>query len=72
MHNPSEDYMGAVIQILCYLKSSLGKGLMFSKNDHLNIEGYTDADWVGNILDRKSTSSYFNYICGRKLSYMEE
>ena len=55
MHNPSEDHMGAVIRILRYLKSSPGKGLMFSKNTHLNIEGYTDADWAGNILDRKST-----------------
>ena len=44
MHNPSEDHMGVVIQILRYLKSSLGKGLMFSENVHLNIEGYTDAD----------------------------
>ena len=37
MHNPSEDHMGAVIQILRYLKSSLGKGLLFSKNAHLDI-----------------------------------
>ena len=44
MHNSSEDHMGAVIQILHYLKSSPGKGLLFSKNTHLNIKGYTDAD----------------------------
>ena len=30
MHNPSEDHMSAVIRILHYLKSSPGKGLMFS------------------------------------------
>ena len=62
MHNQSEDHMGVVIQILQYLKSSLGKWLMFSKNAHLNIEGYTDADWAGNILDRKSTSGYFTFV----------
>ena len=28
MHNPSEDHMDAVIRILRYLKSSLGKGLL--------------------------------------------
>ncbi|KAL6311416.1 hypothetical protein AAG906_035499 [Vitis piasezkii] len=56
MHCPSEDHMDAVMRILRYLKSSPGKGLMFSKNGHLNVVGYTDADWAGNITDRKSTS----------------
>ena len=46
MHNPSEDHMDAVIWILRYLKSSPGTGLMFSKNSHLRINGYTDADWA--------------------------
>ncbi|RVW85752.1 Retrovirus-related Pol polyprotein from transposon TNT 1-94 [Vitis vinifera] len=66
MHCPSEDHMDAVIWIFRYLKSSLGKGLMSSKNNHLNIEGYTDADWAGNISDRKSTSGYFTFV-GRNL-----
>ena len=44
MHCPSEDHMGAAIQILRYLKSSPRKGMLFTKNDHLNIEGHTDAD----------------------------
>uniref|UniRef100_A0A2N9FXX4 Integrase catalytic domain-containing protein n=1 Tax=Fagus sylvatica TaxID=28930 RepID=A0A2N9FXX4_FAGSY len=69
MHNPSEDHMGAVIRILRYLKSSPGTGLMFSKNDHLNIEGYTDADWAGNILDRKSTSGYFTFVGGNLVTW---
>ena len=44
MHCPSEDHMDATMRILRYLKSSPGKGLMFSKNGHLNVVGYTDAD----------------------------
>jgi hypothetical protein len=47
MHCPGEEHMDAVIRILRYLKSSPGKGLMFSKNNYLNIDGYTDADWAG-------------------------
>lgn len=62
MHCPSEDHMDAIIRIIRYLKSFLGKGLMFLKNDHLRVEGYTDADWVGNIKDQKSTSGYFTFI----------
>ena len=64
MHYPSEDHMDAVMRILRYLKSSLGKGLMFSKNGHLNVVGYTDVDWAWNITDKKSTSGYFNFVGG--------
>ncbi|RVW32398.1 Retrovirus-related Pol polyprotein from transposon RE1 [Vitis vinifera] len=69
MHCPSEDHMDAVMWILCYLKSSHGKGLMFSKNGHLNVAGYTDADWVGNITERKSTSGYFTFVGGNLVTW---
>ena len=61
--------MGVVIRILRYLKSSLGKALLFSKNAHLDIEGYTDADWARNILDRKSTSGYFTFVGGNLVTW---
>lgn len=44
MHNPSEVRMDAVIRILRYLKALLRKGHMFSRNSHLKINGYIDAD----------------------------
>jgi hypothetical protein len=66
MHCPSEDHMDAVLRILRYLKSSPGEGLMFSRNGHLNVEGYTNVDWAGNISDRKSTLGYFMFV-GRNL-----
>jgi hypothetical protein len=43
MHSPREPHMEAVYRIICYLKSSSGKRL-FSQQDHLKIEAYTDAD----------------------------
>lgn len=41
MHSP---HMNAVTRILRHLKYSPGKGLMFTKNDHLNVDGYTETD----------------------------
>ena len=35
MHNPSKDHIEIVVRILCYLKSSHGKGLMFKKYSYL-------------------------------------
>ena len=51
MHSPSEAHMDAVTRILRYLKMAPGRGLVFSKNGHLNVEGYKDADWVDSIID---------------------
>jgi len=45
--------MEVALRVLRYLKPSLGRGILFLKNDHLNITGYTDVDWVGNLTDRK-------------------
>ena len=63
MHNPSKDHMNVVIRILHYLKSSLGRGLMFSKHNHLNVEGYINADWAGSS-NKKSTFRYFTFVGG--------
>nr|CBL94155.1 putative polyprotein (retrotrasposon protein) [Malus domestica] len=52
MHSHSEAHMDAVTRILRYLKIAPGRDSVFSKNSHLNVEGYTDADWAGSITDR--------------------
>jgi hypothetical protein len=61
--------MGAVTRILRYLKGTPGKGIKFEKNGHIKIEGYTDADWAGNIMDRKSTSGYFTFVGGNLVTW---
>ncbi|KAK2991229.1 hypothetical protein RJ640_018312 [Escallonia rubra] len=65
----SEDHMNAVLRILRYLKSAPGRGLMLRKNNHLNIDGYTDADWAGSATDRRSTSGYFTFVGGNLVTW---
>jgi hypothetical protein len=69
MHDPRSGHMDAVYRILRYLKSSPGKGLWFKKNDHLNIEGYCDADWASCLDDRRSTSGYCTFVGGNLVSW---
>ena len=69
MHAPSEDHMSAVWRIIRYLKSAPGKGLLFAKNGHLEIEGYTDADWAGSVTDRRSTSGYLTFVGGNLVTW---
>ncbi|CAL2272271.1 unnamed protein product [Prunus armeniaca] len=76
MHSPSEDHMGTVMRILRYLKRILrylkltpGKGLMFCKYGHTDVEGCTDADWAGSITDRRSSSGYFTFVGGNLVTW---
>jgi len=69
MHDPRNGHMDAVYRILRYLKSSPGKGLWFKKNNHLNVEGYCDADWASCLDDRRSTSGYCTFVGGNLVSW---
>jgi hypothetical protein len=64
MHNPKEEHIETVTRILKYLKGTPGKGITFGKYGHANIEGYSDADWAGNVVNRKSTAGYFTFVGG--------
>ncbi|XP_047979369.1 uncharacterized mitochondrial protein AtMg00810-like [Salvia hispanica] len=44
-------------------------GLMFEKHGHMEIHGFTDADWAGNPNDRKSTTGYFAFVGGNLVTW---
>ena len=69
MHNPGEHHMKAIMLILRYLKSNLGKGNIFSKNKDCNsIEVYTNIDWAGSTSDKRSTSGSFTFVGGNLIT----
>ncbi|KAL4033413.1 hypothetical protein IC575_006500 [Cucumis melo] len=61
---PYEEHMEAVKRILRYLKTTPGKELMFRKIDKKTIKAYTNSDWAGSVVDRKSTSGYCTFVWG--------
>ena len=58
MLSPCQKHFDVVYRILRYLKKNSGKGLFFGKNEDRRVEVFTDADWAGSIIDRKSISGY--------------
>ena len=54
--NPKENHLMAVKRIMRYLKGTKEFGLYYKKNEKFELRAYTNANWVGNIDDRKSTS----------------
>lgn len=53
---PKDKHWTAAMRILRYLRGSINLGIEFVASDSLDLDCYTDADWGGDLSDRKSTS----------------
>jgi Reverse transcriptase (RNA-dependent DNA polymerase)/Integrase core domain/gag-polypeptide of LTR copia-type/GAG-pre-integrase domain len=69
MYKPMEGHLEIVNQILRYLKSAPGRGILMQKHGHLNIVGYTDADWAGCPYGRKSTTGFCMFVGGNAVTW---
>nr|XP_028960693.1 uncharacterized protein LOC114825838 [Malus domestica] len=70
MHSPRLSYLQAVKRILRYLKGSLDLGLWFSKSSQApSLQAFSDADWAGCSLDRRSTGGYCVYFGNSLISW---
>ena len=67
--SPHEVHFEALYQILRYLKMTPGKGLFFEMSENRSIEAFIDADLVGSIEDRKSTSGYCTKVWGNLVTW---
>ena len=56
MHRPQIQHKEAVMRLLRYLKGTCNRGILFRRNQHLDLVAYTDADSTGDRDDRRSTS----------------
>ncbi|XP_021803203.1 uncharacterized protein LOC110747316 [Prunus avium] len=61
MHNPIESHVVAVKRILRYLKDIIDFGIHFQPGP-LNLQSYSDVDWVGDPNDRRSVSGFIVYL----------
>lgn len=62
MNNPNEEHLGTVNRILRYLKMTLHMDLYFGKDTKRDVEVLTDADWVGSVTHRRSTSECCTFL----------
>ena len=52
-----------------YLKTTHGKWLMFGKIYRRALEAYTDSNWAGSFVDRKSASGYCTFVWGNLVTW---
>ena len=52
-----------------YPNGTSSKGILFKKNDHLDLLAYADADWAKDRDDRRSTLKYCTLVGGNLVSW---
>ena len=61
-YDPRESHLKVVKRIVWYLVGTTNKCLFYKKNQDFRLVGYCDADYVGDKVERKSTSGGCHYI----------
>ena len=60
--NPKQSHLNAIKWILRYLAATTNLGLWYTKGTAYDVIGYCDADFAGDIVERKSTSGYSCFL----------
>ncbi|GJR69565.1 hypothetical protein Tco_0015630 [Tanacetum coccineum] len=63
--NPKESHLVAVKRIFRYLKGTSNLGLWYPKGSGFDLKAYSDSDYAGCNLDRKSTSGGCQILGGK-------
>lgn len=69
MQKPMKSHMELIHQILRYLKGCPGRGILMKCHGHVDIMGYSDADWAGSPVDRRSTSGFCMFVGGNLVTW---
>ena len=69
---PKETHVAVVKRILKYLKVTMDCGLLYPKGNNFTLKVVVDADRVGSINDRKSTSGAAFYLGDCLVSWLSK
>ena len=58
MHNSYKPHLEAIYGIICYKEHLVWKLCL----REIPLKAYTDADWVGSVVDRRFTTGYFIFV----------
>ncbi|POM58553.1 mitochondrial protein [Phytophthora palmivora] len=69
VENPQVEHWIAVKRIFRYLQGTKSHEIRFSPGKDIDFRGFSDADWAGDLSDRKSTSGYLFQVAGGPISW---
>ena len=59
MSDPKHIHLVVAKHVLRYVQGTITYGLKYTSSSVVFLSGYSDSNWAGRAVDRKSTSSYF-------------
>ncbi|GKV09608.1 hypothetical protein SLEP1_g21081 [Rubroshorea leprosula] len=68
MAAPCSTHYAAILRIIRYVKGTLFHGLYFSAHSSLVLRAYSDANWAGDLTDRRSTTGYCLFLSNSLIS----
>ena len=66
--NPHIEHFEVLKRVLRYLSGTADMKLVFKASDK-QLEGFVDADWGGNLMDRKSYTGFVFFFGGNIVSW---
>ena len=75
MSNPGKEHWSAVKRVLRYLRGTSDLSLCYggmATGDELDVIGFVDADWGGDLDSRRSTSGYVFSLFGAAVCWMSK
>ncbi|XP_019186601.1 PREDICTED: uncharacterized protein LOC109181304 [Ipomoea nil] len=70
MHNPMQDHWVALKHVLRYVKGTMHHGLRLMPSSSSVIHAFSDSDWAGCSVDRKSIAGYIAFLGPNLLSWI--
>lgn len=67
--NPDEQHFIGLKRVLRYLKGTIDYKLIFKQHNVLTLQGFADADFANDQVDRKSISGYVFKLFGNTVSW---
>nr|GEV62354.1 hybrid signal transduction histidine kinase M [Tanacetum cinerariifolium] len=68
MHDPREPYLAALKRVLRYVRGTINLGLQLYRSMTSQLISYTNADWAGSPVTRRSTFGYCVFLGDNLLS----
>ncbi|GJW62335.1 ribonuclease H-like domain-containing protein [Tanacetum coccineum] len=69
MHDPREPHFSALKRILRYVRGILDHGLQLFSSSTTSLVAYSNANWAGCPITRRSTSGYYVFLGNNLLSW---
>lgn len=67
--NPGTSHLTATKRLPQYLAGTKDHALVFRWQEAFDLVGYLDADWAGNLSDRRSTSGFVFLLCSSLVTW---